>query len=63
MVKAKASDVDIANVVNNVAQACGGDLAPVYEKYKMKDEFRFALIMNILSFVHDMLSIILASAA
>ena len=43
MVKAKASDVDIANVVNNVAQACGGDLAPVYDKYKMKDEFRFVL--------------------
>ena len=44
MVKAKASDVDIANVVNNViAQACGSDLAPVFDKYKMRDEFRFVL--------------------
>ena len=42
VVKTKASSADCFEVMNNIAQACGGDLAPVYEKFKrMKDEFRF----------------------
>ena len=56
VVKAKALDVDIANVVNDVAQVCGGDLAPVYEKFKMKDEFRFVIRSYIKShFIRDTL--------
>ena len=42
VVKTKAPSADCFEVINNIAKACGGDLAPVYEKFKrMKDEFRF----------------------
>ena len=41
VVKAKAAPAVCFEAINNVVQACGGDIAPVYEKFKQRDEFRF----------------------
>ena len=41
VLKSKPTDVEVCNMVNKMAQACGLSLAVQYEKHKMSTDFRY----------------------
>jgi hydroxymethylglutaryl-CoA reductase (NADPH) len=41
VLKSKPTDIEVCNMVNKMAQACGLSLAIQYEKFKMNTDFRF----------------------
>ena len=41
VLKIKPHGTEIVEMLNSLAQACGGQLAPVYEKYKTKSGFQY----------------------
>ena len=43
VLKSKPTDIEVCNMVNKMAQACGLSLAIQYEKFKMNTDFRYHL--------------------
>ena len=41
VVKSKPTDIEVCNMANKMAQACGLSLAVLYEKYKLNTDFRY----------------------
>ena len=41
VLKSKPTDIEVCNMVNKMAQACGLSLAVQYEKFKMNTDFRY----------------------
>ena len=40
VIKAKATDLEICNMLNKIAQGCGGELADIYDDFKLQTGFR-----------------------
>ena len=40
IVKTKATDLETCNMLNKIAQGCGGDLAEAYEFFKLQTGFQ-----------------------